>query len=129
MLPGRLGGKKLTEELRKLAAEAHTITNDGTPVTREQALSALIWKQALGWVEVVPDEDGNRKEIAHPPVAWCQQFLFERMEGKAVAAQPEETGGIRAAEKVRGLAKERVNALAFAAKKSGPPSHKPKGAT
>lgn len=126
MLPGRLGGKKLTEELRKLAAEAYTITDDGTPLSREQALSALIWKQALGWTEEVRDENGDRREVIHPPVAWCQQFLFERMEGKAVAAQPEDAGGIRAADKVRDLAKQRVNALAAAAKKSGPPVHKPK---
>lgn len=124
---GKLGGKKLTDELRKLAAEAYTVTDDGTPVTREQALSQLIWKQALGWVEVVPDDNGNRSEIPHPPVAWCQQFLFERMEGKAVAAAPEDSGGIRAADKVRGLALDRVNGLAKAAmeKKKMPPVHRP----
>lgn len=124
-IPGKLGTRALTGELKKLAAEAHTITDDGTPITREQALAEMIWRQALGWIEVIRDDEGNRKEIPHPPVAWCQQFLFERMEGKAPIATVDETGGIKAADKVRQLSKDRINKLAAAT--SGPPKHKPKG--
>lgn len=124
-IPGRLATRALTGELKKLAAEVHTITDDGTPVTREQALANMIWRQALGWVEVIRDDEGNRKEIQHPPVAWCQQFLFERVEGKAPIAIVDETGGIKAADKVRQLAKDRINSLSKA--KVGPPKHKPKG--
>lgn len=127
-IPGKLGGKRLTDELRKLAAEAVTITDDGTPVTREQQLSAMIWKQALGWTEQVRDQDGNLVERVHPPVAWCQQFLFERMEGRAPNAMPDAEGGVRATDKVRDLAKQRLNALVKvpAGKTSTPPVHKPK---
>lgn len=116
---GRFGTRALTGELKKLAGEVHTVTDDGTPVTREQALAELIWKQALGWMEVTRDENGNRKEIPHPPVAWAQQYLFERMEGKAPQATTEDTGGMKAADKVRELSKDRINKLARVA--IGPP--------
>lgn len=121
--PGKIGSRALTSELRKLAQESHTVTTDGTPLTREQVLADLIWKQALGWVEVIEERDDSgtmrRKEIVHPPVAWCQQFLFERMEGKAPIAQGDSTGGVRAADKVRDLARQRINLLAKTA--AGPP--------
>lgn len=128
MLPGRVTGKRLTDELRKLAAEAVTITDDGTPVTREQQLSAMIWKQALGWTEQVRDQDGDLQERVHPPVAWCQQFLFERMEGRAPNAMPDAEGGVRATDKVRELAKQRLNGLVkvSSVKTSAPPIHRPK---
>jgi hypothetical protein len=121
---GRFSSRALTGELRRMANEAVTITDDGTPVTREQLLSQLIWKQALGWDEETCDDDGNRKLIKHPPVAWCQQFLFERIEGKAQVAVTDNESGIKAADKVRELSKDRINKLA--AVKMGPPSRKPK---
>ena len=72
----------------------------------------MIWRQALGWDEVTVDEDGNRRTVKHPPVAWCQQFLYERVEGKAPLAVQDETVRISAAEKVRDLSKQRLNKLA-----------------
>lgn len=125
---GRLSQKALTGELKKLAAEAVDITPDGTPITREQKLAQLIWNQALGWTEEVRDDEGNRKEIKHQPVGWCQQYLFERIEGKAPQAVPDEHTGMKAADKVRELAKDRINQMATAAVgKGGPPKYKPKG--
>lgn len=115
----RFGTRALTGELKKLAGEVHTITDDGTPVTREQALANLIWKQALGWEELTRDEMGTAKKVWHPPVAWAQQYLFERMEGKAPQAVSEDMGGMKAADKVRELSKERLNKLAKIA--VGPP--------
>jgi hypothetical protein len=123
---GRFGGKALTAELRKLAAEVHTVTNDGTPVTREQRLGELIWQQALGWTEESRDDNGTMKKVVHLPVAWAQQYLFERLEGKAPVAVAENDGGMKAADKVRSLAKDRVNALAAKAAVGKPPSYKPK---
>jgi hypothetical protein len=121
--PGKFGTRALTGELRKLASEAITIEDDGTPVTREQMLAQMIWRQALGWVEKVRDDDGNLQEVRHPPVAWCQQFLFERTEGKAPQATQDERTGLKAADKVRELSKQRINTLSSIAK--GPPT-KPK---
>lgn len=117
-------GKALTGELRRLAAEAHTITDAGDVITREEALAALVWQQALGWTEKVRSPDGNLVEILHPPVAWAQQFLWERIEGKAAPALAEEQGSIRASDKVRDLARQRLNELIPSGPKSGPPSHK-----
>lgn len=129
-LPGRLGGKRLTEELRKLAVEVHTVLDDGTPVTREQALADLVWKYALGWTDASRDIEGNLQQIKHPPVAWAMQYLFERMEGRAPNAQPEAEGGIRATDKVRELVKNRLNALVGVTPKPlGPPPHKPRDLT
>lgn len=117
-------GKKLSEELAKLAKEAHTITDDGTVVTREQALADLIWKQALGWKEKVRDEEGNLKEVSHPPVAWAQQYVYERCDGKAPMAEIDQVKGIKASERIRDLSRNRLNALVPV--KKGPPVHSPK---
>lgn len=119
MADRRFGARALTNELKKLAGEVVSVTDDGTPITREQQLADMIWKQALGWEETTRDALGNLQKIRHPPVAWAQQYLFERMEGKAPQAQTEDAGGIKAADKVRELAKQRINGLAAVA--SGPP--------
>jgi hypothetical protein len=124
---GKIGGKALTGELRKLASEVHTSDAHGNAITKEQALSDLIWKQALGWEEVTRDEMGNLVKVLHKPVAWAQQYLFERLEGKAPIAMPDNDGGMKAADKVRQLAKDRINARAVASAGIGkPPKHKPK---
>lgn len=116
-------GVALSHELRKLAGQVHTLLDDGTQVTREEQLAQLIWNQALGWNEKKRDENGTLQEIWHPPVAWAQQYLFERIEGKAQVATGTEQKGMTAAEKVRGLAKDRLNALVPV---KGPPAHRPK---
>jgi hypothetical protein len=105
-------GKALTKELAQLATEAHTTKPDGTVVTKEQALAELIWRQALGWSELQKDDHGKLIEKHHPPIAWCQQFIYERIEGKAAQASAENSGGMRASEKVGNLAKDRLNKLA-----------------
>lgn len=108
----KFAGAALTKELKKLAVEVVEMDEGGSPLTREQVLARMIWRQALGWTEVVRDDNGNKKEIKYPPVAWCQQFLFERVEGKAAPVQAEAGQKITAAEKVSELARERANKLA-----------------
>jgi hypothetical protein len=117
-----LGGKALTDELRKLANEAVSIDNEGNPIRRMDVLAELIWKDALGWVEETRDDSGSLQRIVHPPLAWAKQFLWDRLEGKAALAVPEESRGIRAAEKVRELALARLNNSALAS--MGPPKPK-----
>ena len=126
--PGKLGIKSLTAELRKLAVEAHTVKDDGTPVTREAALADMIWKLALGWTETTRDENGNLKTVVHPPVAWAMQYCFERLEGKAPISATENEGGVRAADRVRQLAKDRLNQIAATLVVGKPPKHVPKTA-
>lgn len=110
--PGIVGGKALTDELRKLSSEVHTISDDGSPITRAQILAGLIWRMAIGWEETTITEDGNRKTVRHPPVPWAMQYVFERTEGKAAIAVQDDVIKISAAEKVRELSKARLNKLA-----------------
>lgn len=123
-IPGKLGAKALTEALRRLSFEATTITDDGTPLSRAEQLADLVWKYALGWTESTTTPEGRKVEIKHPPVAWAMQYMFERLEGKAPIAVQDENPGIKAADKVRQLAVDRVNSMA---KVGGPPKFKPKG--
>lgn len=122
--PGKFGLKALTSELRKLMAEVHTTTADGTPITKAEALADIVAKMALGWEEVTRDEMGNLIKKIHPPVAWAIQYVFERMEGKSAIATPENESGMKASDKVRELARDRVNALSKVT--AGPPKFKPK---
>jgi hypothetical protein len=72
----------------------------------------------------VRDDSGNLAEVVHPPVAWAMQYLYERQEGKAPMAVPDDDNRVKAAEKVRELAKDRLNKMASAV--VGPPKHSPK---
>ena len=121
----KLGGKRLTAELSRLGAEIHDMLPDGTPVTRDEQLAKLIWQKALGWVEETRDAEGNRKKKAHPPESWAMQYIWERREGKAPAALPDESGGKTAAQKVRELATQRLNSIARSSVGSTPPPPPP----
>jgi hypothetical protein len=120
----RFSPRALTTEVRKLAEEAFSVTDDGTPITRAESLARLLWNLALGYTEKVRDENGTLKDVTHPPVAWAGQFLYDRLEGRATTAVPEDDTRIRAADKVRELAKQRLNKMA--ASVIGPPVHRPK---
>lgn len=120
----RFSSRALTTELRKLADQSVSVTDDGTPLTRAQVLAKMIWDMALGGEQKVRDPSGNMKTVATPPVAWAMQYCFERIEGKAQVAQNDNTDGVRAADKVAALAKERLNKMATTV--AGPPIHKPK---
>lgn len=122
----KLSTKALTAELRKLAEEQISVTDAGDPITRAQALADLVWKMAIGWTELTRDSNGTQQQKYHPPVQWAIQFLMERIEGKPAQAVQETESGIKAAEKVRDLAKDRVNGLT--AKLIGPPKLKPANA-
>ncbi len=118
----KLGMRALTNELRKLASQPVDIEPDGTPITREAKLAALIWNLALGWTERVRDIEGNLKEVVHPPVAWAMQYCFERLEGKVAQAVPDEHQGIKAVDRVRDLSRQRLNLIS--AITQGPPKAK-----
>lgn len=113
----KLGGKALTAEIRKLLETQH----EDSAFTKNERLAELIVKQALGYTEKVRDEMGTEVTKTHPPVAWAQQFIFERVEGKSPVAAPDNDGAMKAADKVRQLSKDRVNALAAKIVPSGPP--------
>lgn len=122
---GKLGARQLTKLLSAELEKVVDILDDGTQVTNKEKLIQQVVRQAVGWTEEKRDDSGNLTKIVHAPVGWCQQFCFMQVEGKAPMAVQEETPGIRAADKVRDLAKQRMNALAkqvtAPAKPSGPP--------
>ncbi len=127
-----LRGLTQADLARELGADKSVVSRwfNGTSPSQEwqERLAELIWKQALGYVEEVRNEEGTLTKVVHKPVAWAQQYLFERMEGKAAIAAPDASVGMRAADKVRALAKDRLNRIAetvTAPKASRPPVHKP----
>lgn len=129
---GRLSARALTKHLNIIGLEMHTVDAEGNPVDREEALARLLWNMALGWEEVTRDDEGNLKKIKHPPVAWAIQYIYDRKEGRAAPTVLEDEGRMKAADKVRDLAKSRLNDLAMAAagpvsapaEKKGPPKFK-----
>jgi len=106
--------KQLTEKLAKLADEAVTIADDGTPITRAEALADLLFKKALGWTETRVDDEGNRKEVRHKPESWAIQLIYERLEGRVAQQQVEEAPRRKAKDRVSDLARKRASRLAEA---------------
>lgn len=128
----RLNQSKLDEHLAALGQEAITIDDGGDPISREEMLARRLWDRALGWTEKVKrtDDFGNTgtAEIEHPPERWAMEYLWDRREGRVAQATPktDDTGRLSAAEKVRELAKERLNRLAVAGKPATrPPKYRP----
>lgn len=130
MASTKVNPRALTKHLQALGQEAVTINDAGDPITREEALARLLWNMALGWTEKARNDEGNWVEVIHKPVAWAMQAVWDRREGKVPQAIGEDEGRIKASDKVRELAKDRLNALAIAAAKpakpKGPPSYKPR---
>lgn len=132
-MAAKFNGRSLTKFLNTLGAEMHTVDGEGTPISRENALADLLWKLALGWEEITRDAEGTMKKVRHPPVAWAIQYIYDRKEGRAAPTVLEDEGRIKAAEKVRDLAKTRLNDFAASAAgpvpvaKKGPPKFNPKG--
>lgn len=103
--------KQLTGHLRQLAAEAHDWSEQDGVITKGEALAALLWKKALGYSEEVDTPEG-KKTVRIEPQAWAIQLVYDRMEGKTPVAVEESETKVTAAEKVRELAKARLNDIA-----------------
>jgi len=113
--------RQLTKHLRELAAEAHDWSEEDGVITKGEALAKLLWKKALGYKEKTVDDEGNEKEVYHPPASWAIQLVYDRMEGKTPQAITEDDTRISAADRVRDLAKARLNSLASKAATVPPP--------
>lgn len=127
--PRKLNTRALTRHLTEIGQEAVTIDNEGRPITREEALARLLWDKALGYVDQVKTDEGAMKDVIHKPESWAMQYIYDRREGRAVVSIAEDEGRVKAAEKVRDLAKARINSMAVSAAgpaSKGPPIHKPK---
>lgn len=111
--------------LLEIASETCDVDDAGDAITNGEALRQQIWKMALGWTETVRDDDGGIRTVTHKPVAWAIEFLYGLIVGKPatmVATAP--TSTMKAADKVRALARERLNAIGRGT--TGPPVHKAK---
>lgn len=129
--PRPYNSREVTKHLRQLAAEAHDWTEDGV-ITKGEALAMLLWKRALGWEEEKTNAEGISVVVKHEPAAWAIQLVYDRMEGKTPQAITEDETKVRAADRVRELAKSRMNditAQLVTTTKKGPPRVSPKGTT
>lgn len=105
--------QQVTTHLRQLAVEAESISDDGSIITKAEALALLLWRYALGFEEVDPDDPAKR--IRHRPQQWAVVLLYDRLEGKAVPASEDEDNVMTAADRVSELAKNAANAIAIEA--------------
>jgi hypothetical protein len=129
--------RQLTKHLRQMAAEVHTIDDDGALITKGEALADLLWKRALGFVDTIRDDEGREKKIEIGPQQWAVQMVYDRMEGRTPQAIDEDETRVSAAERVRELSASRLNGLAKRAvvevegslRTKGPPTRRPKGDT
>jgi hypothetical protein len=103
--------KQLAGTLREIGLEAHSVDEQGRSITNQEALYRQMWKQALGWTELVRDDNGIAHKVVHEPNLTISKSLLEQLAGKPGTAQVEEKKGPSAAERVRALAVERVNAI------------------
>lgn len=112
---GAYSSRQLTQHLRELASDIHEMDEGGELFTKGQALAKLVFDKALGHEEKQIDDDGKEKMVYHKPEAWAIQLIWERMEGKAPQATPDDKKTLTAASKVGDLVKARINSLSEAA--------------
>lgn len=111
-----LSKKVLSEHLRALATEVTAWdATEQEGISRAELLAKALWQRALGWTETVIDDAGEETTVVHPPQTWAMQFVFERLEGRAPQSEPEKEHRVTAAERVRELAKKKLNSLAASA--------------
>lgn len=107
--------RRLTQHLRELAAEIDTIDEGGELLTKGQVLAKLVFDKALGYEEKRKDDEGKEETIYHKPEAWAITLIWERMEGRAPQAVPDDKKTLTATVKINELAKQRINSLSDAA--------------
>lgn len=135
--PRKYTSRELTNHVRQLAAEAHDWSMEDGAITKGEALARLLWKKALGYTEDIVTDEGEQQTVHHKPEVWAIQLLYDRLEGKTPQAVPEDDHRVKAADRVRELAANRINHLAEVAvgenvadlKQTGPPKRTRKDTT
>jgi len=122
--PAPYNSKQLTQHLRDLLAQAHTMTLEGEYQTKGEALVDLVMKEALGWEESIVNDEGTEIKSVHKPQRWAIELVWDRMEGKTPQSlDPGETK-MTAKDTVKALAVARLSALTaetVGEAKKGPP--------
>ena len=104
--------KNLTDLLNKVGSETHTVDNDNTPITKDEALIRLLWNTALGYIEKTMDDNGKEKTKKHPPQKWAMELIYNRKEGGIAGISEPGKRGTSARKRVSDLAKKRFNKAA-----------------
>lgn len=84
-------GRLLSKYIRRIAEEnteflkAESPSDDDRMATKAEALARNLWREALGWEEVIITGD-DAKKVIHPPNARIAFLLMDRMEGRAPTA-------------------------------------------
>lgn len=108
-------GKLLSRYIRQIAEEeTEFVKEDGEDrmATKAEALARQIWKQALGFTElVVTDPLLPPVEVVHKPDLKMLALLYDRMEGRATPATEDETLRPSTAQRITEQGKDRIAAL------------------
>lgn len=92
-----IAGRLLSRYIREIANELHDDPvikargEDAAILTKAEAVARYIWKLALGYEETedVFDKSGKKigiKPVRHKPDKWAITVIWDRMEGRAGAA-------------------------------------------
>lgn len=108
----RYNKQVLSLHLRQLANEAIDVDpKDGDPITRAHKLAQLLWDKALGGTKMERNDQGQEVQVYNRPESWAIQLVYDRLEGRVPNAADEDADRPRALERLREIARERVNAI------------------
>jgi hypothetical protein len=117
-----VAGKLLSKFIKDIASEIcddpviKAKGEDAVMVTKAEAIARYIWKVALGWeesVDIYKDgvKTGIRPEV-HKPERWAINLIWDRMEGRAGAADPKGSSDKASlADKVSAQGKKRLDQI------------------
>jgi hypothetical protein len=108
-------GRLLSKFIRQIAEETEFVkgenpSEDDRMVAKAELLARSLWRQALGWEELIVTEDGAAKKVIHLPDAKIAFLLMDRMEGRAPTAVDDSDDRPSTAMKVTEQGLKRINA-------------------
>ena len=115
----RFTPRQLTKHLRELVSQPHTADDDGSIITKGEALARLLWNKALGYIKSDPKTD---EKVYNKPESWAIQLIFERLEGKTPSDPMDDIHRPSMAERVSEIAVKQFNAEAAAAVEATKPT-------
>lgn len=119
-----VAGKLLSKFIREIASEEcddpviKARGEDAVMVTKAEAVARYIWMVALGYEETIDvyDNDGKKtgiKPMRHKPDKWAINMIWDRMEGRAGAADLKGSGDKASlADNVSNAGKKRLEQIA-----------------
>lgn len=103
---GSVSSRLFSASIRKEFEKPESVDDEGNIITRAEILAKILVKKAMGYVEII-----EGVEIVHPPERWAIELLYDRMEGRVAAAEPEKLTSKTVAEKVGHMAKLSINSM------------------